>query len=113
MNDLKITVKAIDYHRNGICGQGFNTVLFDDAENGPMMAIVLDRGSYESLGLAPCFVLNTDMLAKGEIRFTYNSWRGDHYYDLLLDEIAKWDAESYETNKARLAAWVASQREDK
>lgn len=107
MNDIKIKVKTIAHHRNGISGEGFHIVLFDDSENGPMMAVVLDRDAYERLGQVPCFVLNTDLLAKGEIRFTYNSWRGDNYYNLLLAEIDKWDALSYEEQKAQMGKWAA------
>lgn len=74
-------IKQVEYHRNGICGNGFHVVTFTDKKR-PMVGIVFDeKGS--------CAVFDTDMLGKGIIEFGVNSWRGDTYEDALRDAITK------------------------
>lgn len=79
-DDIKII--AIDYHRNGVSGNGFSVVLFKwrdgDARKTRNMHAVLfeERGS--------CAVLDTDETQQGNIAFARgNSWRGDHFESRL------------------------------
>jgi hypothetical protein len=70
---MKLKIIDASYHRNGVAGEPFWAILFDDAENGRMIAsLFVDNDAY-------CAVYNVDKLAQGDIRFTRNSWRGDNY----------------------------------
>jgi hypothetical protein len=68
----------VNYHRNGIAGEGFHVALFDnhiDGEKQPrhMVGIV-----FQGAGQCACF--DVGELQKGNIQFAQgNSWRGDHY----------------------------------
>lgn len=80
-------LRSVDYHRNGICGEGFHVVRFSDPEGGEMVATVFAESGYVA-------VLNITELANGNTAFAQgNSWRGDHYEDWLREAIA-------ETNRA-------------
>jgi hypothetical protein len=69
---MRILIKEIEHHRNGIAGAPFDVVRFTDKENGNMVGIVFeDSGSVA--------ILNIDKLAAGCITFGVNSWRGDEY----------------------------------
>lgn len=79
----EIAIKEIAYHRNGVGGNGFYVILFTSKEgcdSGNMMAIVFDEPGSVA-------VLNTDLLAKGDIAFMSNSWRGDWFEGALRDAI--------------------------
>jgi hypothetical protein len=82
MKVKRIKIRAIARHRNGICGEPFHAVLFDEDkrlhpdDQGRKVAIVFDEPDF-------CAVLDVAMLAAGDIAFGSNSWRGDEY-ELLL-----------------------------
>jgi hypothetical protein len=69
-----IEVERVAYHRNGICGAPFHVVLFRDRETPdvPMIGIVFERAAHVA-------VFDRALLAKDEIGFGDNSWRGAHY----------------------------------
>jgi len=71
---MKLTINSIACHRNGICGQPFEVVLFDDQgpEGSRKVAILFEEPHY-------CAVLDIAKLAAGDIKFGSNSWRGDKY----------------------------------
>lgn len=73
---MKLTIIDASWHRNGIGGEGFYAVLFNDAEQGennPMIASLFDAPGY-------CAVYSVPLLSKGNIKFARgNSWRGDQY----------------------------------
>ena len=72
-------------HRNGICGEPFYVVLFDESKR--RMAAFVFEGE--------CRTAITDVaeLAKGNIAMAEgNSWRGDHYDDWLREQIAQYEA---------------------
>jgi hypothetical protein len=71
---MKLTINAIACHRNGICGEPFEVVLFEDQgpEGSRKVAILFNDPHY-------CAVLDVAKLAAGDIRFGSNSWRGDNY----------------------------------
>ncbi len=77
MRHVDIKVIERSFHRNGISGEPFEVFLLDDRKNGRMVAI---RFSDHPDAVA---VLNVDMLAKGDISFGSNSWRGDVYNDAI------------------------------
>lgn len=70
---MQLNIIDASFHRNGIGGVGFYAILFDDAEQGRMIASLFDESGY-------CAVYNVDELAKGNVAFAQgNSWRGDRY----------------------------------
>lgn len=79
---MKIIVKSIAHHRNGICGAPFHVVTFSDKENKNLIAVVfpeLYHTAVLSIDLLPC------------IAFGFNSFRGDHYEFALRDAIKVWE----------------------
>jgi hypothetical protein len=75
---MKLTIIAIAYHRNGICGTPFHVVLFHDKAipGSRKVAIVFDQPHH-------CAVLSLTSLERGVIAFGSNSWRGDQYEPAL------------------------------
>jgi hypothetical protein len=82
---MKIKLIKTDYHRNGICGDGFTVSIFDwdgldergkkDEPKQRMVAI-----DFGEIGQCPFAVFNLAELANGNIDFGRgNSWRGDHF----------------------------------
>jgi hypothetical protein len=71
---MKLTILAIDFHRNGIGGAPFNVVLFKDTgpEASRKLAILFEREDH-------CAVLDIAKLAAGDIAFGSNAWRADVY----------------------------------
>ena len=79
---MKLKIKEIAYHRNGVSGAGFHAVLFQDKENkADMVGIVFDEPGCVA-------ILDTNLLAAGNIKFGENSWRGDHYEKDLREAVA-------------------------
>lgn len=77
---------AIDYHRNGVGGNGFHVVLFTSEEDhaGMFVATVFDE-------LGSVAVLNVPLLTEGCIEFARgNSWRGDRFEPWLRAQISGW-----------------------
>ncbi len=84
---MKITIESIAHHRNGICGAPFDVLLFNDGESRKLGILFEDKGQ--------CAVLDVSKLSAGDIAFSSNSWRGDHYEPSLRAEIsARSDAET-------------------
>jgi hypothetical protein len=68
---MKLKIIEASYHRNGIEGMGFYAILFNDKENGKMLAHLFDEEGY-------CAVTKVKELSKDNIAFACgNSWRGD------------------------------------
>jgi hypothetical protein len=68
---MKIHVKEIAYHRNGVCGEPFYVVLFRDGRDKRLAVVYADPGHVS--------VFDPDLLGAGVIAFGENSFRGDHY----------------------------------
>lgn len=83
-NGPKIKIVEESRHRNGVCGEPFDAVLFDDDEEGRMLAILFEDPSQ-------CAVLNVARLTMPEygVRMGRNAWRGDHYSQTLRAEIRR------------------------
>ncbi len=71
---MKLTVIDFAHHRNGVTGAPFTVVLFEDGgpEGGRMLAVLFEKEGH-------CAVLDVDRLARGDITFGSNSWRGDRF----------------------------------
>ena len=84
---MKIEVKSIAYHRNGVSGIGFHAVTFTMREAGKprdMLGIVFpERGAVA--------VLDTELVSKGCITFGDNSWRGDWFEADLRAAVEKYE----------------------
>lgn len=85
MPKLNLSNFVLDYHRNGIAGDGFHVCLFtwkeDRATTRQMMAIVFDTPGC-------CAVLDMGEIMRGNIEFAGgNSWRGDHFEPYLREII--------------------------
>ena len=81
----------IDYHRNGIGGEGFHTVLFENEDGQRMVGITFNQGDTAN-GILTA-VLDVDMLNQENIRFGENSWRGDNYHDELQEIVKEYNLE--------------------
>ncbi len=81
---MKLKIESIAFHRNGICGAGFYAVLFTDPEQGLMYAALFDEPGH-------CAVVNVVLLAKGNVAFGENSWRGDQYESALRPLVAAFE----------------------
>lgn len=86
---MKLKIIATASHRNGICGEPFVVVLFEDRgpEGSRKVAIVFDEPHY-------CAVLDVAKLAADDIEFGSNSWRGDNYEPHLRQAIHSNDERS-------------------
>jgi hypothetical protein len=81
-----VKILEIDYHRNGVCGEGFYAVRFrdvvDDApEPREFLAMVFSKQVYG--------VVCVEMLPELGVGMG-NHWRGDHYIDRLWRGIKAW-----------------------
>ena len=97
-----MTIISIDTHRNGITGHLFHPIIFtyhDGATERRMLGIVFDARGH-------CAVLDLDLAAQGDIRFTHNAWAGaEGFEDALRNAIHEYDhAPSLEQNTMRLPA---------
>ena len=81
---MKLKILDTAFHRNGLCGAPFHVVLFDDEgpECSRKVAILFEEQHC-------CAVLDVDKLAKGDIAFGSNSFRGDLYEHDLRKAIRK------------------------
>ncbi len=75
---MNLTIIDIATHRNGISGAPFAVVLFEDRdeEGGRKVAVLFDAPDH-------CAVLDVGKLARGDIAFGSNSWRGDRFEPAL------------------------------
>tara|TARA_R110000824_G_scaffold394850_1_gene594966 strand:+ start:358 stop:678 length:321 start_codon:yes stop_codon:yes gene_type:complete len=87
--ERKITKK--DYHRNGICGEGFHVGIIKDDDGSNKLFVHFSNHDKEGYitkkGAVRTAILDVDLVGKQEVSFGVNSWRGDHYHDLIQDEL--------------------------
>ena len=89
--DLKIINAS--WHRNGVGGVGFYAVLFDDCDNGRMVASLFDEPGY-------CAIYSVEELDKGNVAFACgNSWRGDQYESELRPLLKEFLEKKGSTNR--------------
>ena len=77
-----VTITEIDYHRNGVGGNGFYVVKFRDGKS-KMLGIVFDEPGSVA-------VFDQNLLAQEIIAFGINSWRGDYYEADLRKATEEW-----------------------
>jgi hypothetical protein len=94
-----IHILGIDHHRNGVSGEGFYAVKFEylDEDNpktlrGKPIARTMVASIFPGHA-DPCIaVYDVEILASDTgAEFGPNSWRGDHFYDPLLQYIREDD----------------------
>jgi hypothetical protein len=82
-------VKSIAYHRNGICGAGFHVAIVEsEVEPGDtrkMLVVTFGADEEPGNGYATA-VFDMALLAKDNIEFGENSWRGDHWHPFMCHE---------------------------
>jgi hypothetical protein len=69
-------VLGVEYHRNGVSGEGFHAVEFEATTGINMIAVVFEEGGY-------CAVLQSDTI--------HLKWRGDCFEKELRDAIEKFE----------------------
>ncbi|HET6203916.1 MAG TPA: hypothetical protein VFI25_14085 [Planctomycetota bacterium] len=84
---MRIRIRGIARHRNGISGAPFCAVLFDDEEGHGLVAVVFD----EPHDVA---VLRVALLPDpgNGVKFGMNSWRGLTYEPALREAIRGYEA---------------------
>ena len=88
---MKRKIVKKDYHRNGICGEGFHVGIIKDDDGSSKLFVHFPNNDKEGYmtkkGAVRTAILDVDLVGKKEISFGVNSWRGDHYHDLIQDEL--------------------------
>jgi len=85
----KLDVDEISYHRNGICGLGFYVAVVKEKEGGETRKMLVIRfpNIDQKAGAVVCAAFDLAKLAKHDIKFGSNSYRGDHYSEVMDDVI--------------------------
>lgn len=89
-----IEVTQVEYHRNGVGGEGFYAIRFTDPEEGAMLGVVFppdpvdaETGEPDWKGLHNPRVAVFKESLLPDVTFGVNSWRGDNYSSQLYDAI--------------------------
>lgn len=95
----RLKLISIAYHRNGVSGMPAYVALVDEWEDGAKRRMVVTRvqDADRGTGMVNCFALDVGLLAKGDVRFGSNSWRGDHYHEFMDKEINRYEKERKDT----------------
>lgn len=86
LGEGEIEVLQVDWHRNGIGGEGFYAVLFRWRTNKGVenfLGTLFDRAGQ-------CAVVSLDRIGEHGVSFGFNSWRGDVVEDRLRKAIRDW-----------------------
>jgi hypothetical protein len=78
-------LRDIAHHRNGGGGASFWVLRFQDGEGRDMLGVVFDEPRHVA-------VFEHGRLARGDIEFGSNSWRGDGYEPHLRAAIRQYEA---------------------
>lgn len=85
-------IKQLDYHRNGVCGLGFHVAIVEEIEDGErrdMLVVRFPSDADKDAGGVLCAAFDIAKLIHHDIEFGSNSWRGDHYADVMDAAIDK------------------------
>jgi hypothetical protein len=88
---MKINPISVAYHRNGVCGEPFNCVIFDKIDNEGttrMLAIRFADDEGEGFQNPRIAVFDVSLLCESNIEFGSNSFRGDYFVDAIDKIIA-------------------------
>ena len=101
MEKLNIKIKTLNYHRNGVCGEGFYTGILNDSiskklfvyfpnidKDGRVTKTNPDETVWNFLPIRTA-ILDAELVGENITEFGENSWRGDHYSDAIFDAIKK------------------------
>lgn len=86
------TVTEMDFHRNGVGGLPFHVAIVREQDGDDvreMLVVRFDDAADEQTGQIVCAAFDLRQLDKRVIKFGHNSWRGDHYADIVDAEVAK------------------------
>ena len=81
---MKITPISVAHHRNGVSGEPFHCVIFDEEEDRQttrMLAVRFPDDEGEGYQNPRIAVFDIALLYESVIEFGENSFRGDHYVD--------------------------------
>lgn len=92
-----LELKKMAYHRNGISGVGFHVAVFVDHNPDEGKAMMMLGILFDNADECYCCVFSLKKLAESNIAFGDNSFRGDHYVDMMR----AW-AEDYDNNQSKL-----------
>lgn len=73
-------VLELHSHRNGISGTPFHVAFVEDNIDGEMKKFLVVQFGDDPMNTA---VLEMEKLKEEDIEFGSNSWRGDHYADVM------------------------------
>ena len=83
MSNVNVKILQVAWHRNGIAGEAFHVVRFQNDEQNMVGIVFKDRGHVA--------VLDTDLLHDGIIAMGENSWRGDVFEPQLREAVEQYD----------------------
>lgn len=81
--DQKVVIERVAYHRNGIAGNGFHVILFQQLDGTKMVGTIFE----EAGNIA---VFDRDLVGQHKIDFCENSWRGDEFEQALREAVAEY-----------------------
>jgi hypothetical protein len=80
-------IVKLDHHRNGISGTPFWVAIIK--EGGEKKLVIRLENMDKATGNVNCFVLDLEKLGREDIEFGSNSWRGEHYSEVMDNAIKK------------------------
>ena len=94
MMDTTQKVINLQYHRNGdgVCGEPFHVGIVRETENGKtrdMLVVRFSKDADAQVGAVLCAAFDCALVGQTNINFGENSWRGDHYADVMDKAIKK------------------------
>jgi hypothetical protein len=94
LDPATVRVTSHSHHRNGISGKCATMVLFDwtddDGNERKMLGVITDletKEEQERKFNGECYILDVTLAAAGQIDWTTNAWRGDHFENILRDKV--------------------------
>lgn len=97
-NKPKPIIKKIAHHRNGISCLDFHVAIVqepdDHGKNREMLVVRFPKSADDEIGNVICAVFDLAQLDKRVIEFGLNSWRGDHYHEIIDEALAKGDSDA-------------------
>ncbi len=89
-----VTILQCDWHRNGICGEGFYAILFRWSVNPAKGGEEKEENFLATLFDEPgaCAAISLDRVEEHGVTFGANSWRGDVLEDILRGYAKDWNA---------------------
>jgi hypothetical protein len=79
---MSVKILKLATHRNGICGLPFTVAIVKDGKR-KMLVVRFDKQADKDTGNVVCAAFDLEKLALFDIEFGSNSWRGDHYHQII------------------------------